>query len=294
MSLQQAFLDKHQLPQAYWELAEKWFAPLIPILLKHHNGAKPFFLGINGCQGSGKSTLADFLAEHLRQHGLKVCVISLDDFYLSKARREQLANDIHPLLKTRGVPGTHDLLQAIQVFQQLYAGQACAVPRFNKAEDDLYPPTQWQLISSPQDIIIFEGWCVASQVMHDDLREPLNDLERQADPDSVWRQYVNSALKLYQPWFAFIDYLIMLKAPSFDQVYAWRLEQEQKLLATLKAQQMTASSVMNEAQIGHFIAHYQRVTEANLQHLPTTADIVFTLDNNRQIVEQHIKERARD
>jgi len=36
-------------------------------------------------------------------------VLSLDDFYLGHAARLQLARDIHPLLATRGVPGTHDI-----------------------------------------------------------------------------------------------------------------------------------------------------------------------------------------
>ena len=32
-----------------------------------------------------------------------------DDFYLTQAQRQDLAQQIHPLLKSRGVPGTHDV-----------------------------------------------------------------------------------------------------------------------------------------------------------------------------------------
>ena len=35
--------------------------------------------------------------------------VSIDDYYFSKNKRLQLSKHIHPLLQTRGVPGTHDL-----------------------------------------------------------------------------------------------------------------------------------------------------------------------------------------
>ncbi len=33
-------------------------------------------------------------------------VLSLDDFYYARRDREALAREIHPLLRSRGVPGT--------------------------------------------------------------------------------------------------------------------------------------------------------------------------------------------
>ena len=61
---------------------------------------------IAGLQGSGKSTLAAQVAARARSEGLRVAVLSLDDLYLTRAQRQRLALDVHPLLATRGPPGT--------------------------------------------------------------------------------------------------------------------------------------------------------------------------------------------
>ncbi len=63
---------------------------------------------ISGAQGCGKSTLAAVLVSMLQQHGLQVAAVSLDDYYLAKSQRQQLAHQVHPWLAQRGVPGTHD------------------------------------------------------------------------------------------------------------------------------------------------------------------------------------------
>ena len=35
--------------------------------------------------------------------------VSIDDFYLTRAERKKLGEQVHPLMETRGVPGTHDV-----------------------------------------------------------------------------------------------------------------------------------------------------------------------------------------
>ena len=51
--------------------------------------------------------------------------MSLDDFYLPRAERVDLAKSIHPLAITRGPPGTHDVETLVDV-----------IKKFNKALDD--------------------------------------------------------------------------------------------------------------------------------------------------------------
>ena len=82
-------------------------------------GGHPLVLGICGAQGSGKSTLAEALAERLERDGLACAVLSLDDLYLTRAERERLARGVHPLLATRGPPGTHDTSLGIAVLDAL-------------------------------------------------------------------------------------------------------------------------------------------------------------------------------
>ena len=52
---------------------------------------------------------------------LGVAVLSLDDLYLTRAQRQRLALDVHPLLATRGPPGSHDLAHLVKVLAAFYA-----------------------------------------------------------------------------------------------------------------------------------------------------------------------------
>lgn len=287
------FLDVHKLPSTYADIAQEWFIPLCERLNAHQESAKntgkaPYFVGINGCQGSGKSTLTDFISAYLTSiYAKKVVCLSIDDFYLDKSQRNALSIKVHPLLATRGVPGTHNIPLALATFEQLKGNNSVALPRFNKAVDNPFPQAQWPVIDSPPDIVILEGWCVnVPQQSSKDLERPINNLEENQDPLGIWRTFVNTELsKDYQTLFDQIDYRVMLKAPSFECVYDWRLEQEHKLA---RATQGSSTGVMTDDEISVFIQHYQRLTEHALATLPNLCDTVYSLDKNRTITAEEV------
>ncbi|WP_346993708.1 kinase [Alteromonas gracilis] len=285
------FLATHQLPSSYAEIAQKWFTPLCERLLKHQKGAnKPFVVGINGCQGSGKSTLTSFIEATLTSvYNKRVVSLSIDDFYLDQSERSALAIKVHPLLKTRGVPGTHDITLALSTLRQLDNSERTALPRFNKATDNPFPKEQWPVIEQAPDFIILEGWCVGVPAQSSaEVKAPINHLEEVEDPLGIWRSFVNTELVgQYQTLFNKIDYSVMLKAPSFDCVYQWRLEQEHKLAASSKGE---GSGIMSDEEVANFVQHYQRITEHALRSLPDKCDTVFRLDSTRTITEQDIKQ----
>ena len=282
------FLKAHRLPESYADTAQKWFTPLAEQIIAHHDSAKrPFVVGINGCQGSGKSTLAAFLAAYFSStRALSVVTLSLDDFYLSKSDRNALAVKIHPLLATRGVPGTHNTELALATLSRLKDYGTVSLPRFNKATDDPYPVIDWPVTNSPPDIILLEGWCLGVPAQSDtELRHPVNKLEAEEDPLGIWRRFVNTQLAgEYQTLFDQVNFWCMLKGPSFDHVYQWRCEQEHKLAASGAKDN---SGVMSDEQIARFIQHYQRLTEHGFQTVPQRCECVFELDENRQIINQH-------
>ncbi|WP_020208343.1 hypothetical protein [Gilvimarinus chinensis] len=255
-------------------------------------GQSTYVVGVNGAQGTGKSTAASILKLLLESvHGLTVTALSIDDLYLSRAARAELARDIHPLLATRGVPGTHNLALALDTFTQLKAAgaqQLTPIPRFDKSQDDCLDENLWDKAQGRPDIIIFEGWCVGARAQRSsDLAEPVNTLEKEEDADGRWRQFVNDALADYQALFAQIDLLVMLKAPSFTQVLEWRQLQEQKLRDSLSTEQLQHSRVMTAADIERFIAHYERLTRWMLSEMPARADIVLDLAENHQVADIH-------
>ena len=285
---EQAFLERNQLPPAYLDAAKQWFSPIVDSIVAEYNHNKtPRVIGINGCQGSGKSTLADYLCTAVSERlNLKTVALSLDDFYLTKSERNALASQIHPLLATRGVPGTHDVELAISCVKHLLASEKALITRFDKSIDDRVPQDQLQSIEEPVGLIVLEGWCLGALPQKPEaLTNAINALENEEDADAVWRNYVNQALtNEYPALFNLVDELIMLQAPSFDTVFNWRLEQEQKLVKRLaKEGQSTQSGIMNEQQIRHFISYFERVTENSLQEMPQRADHLFTLGLSREI-----------
>ncbi|HHI77007.1 MAG TPA: hypothetical protein ENJ94_07525 [Gammaproteobacteria bacterium] len=282
------FMAAERLPEDFAETARRHFLPLATTLARRAAAAgRPLLVGIHGCQGSGKSTLAALLAQLLREsHGLDCIDLSLDDFYLTHAERERLAQQVHPLLRTRGVPGTHDIGLLMRTLDALARpGDAVAVPRFDKARDDRRPPDQWPRLQPPLDLVILEGWCLGVPPQSEaQLAEPVNALEAEEDPDGRWRRFVNERLaEDYQALHARVDYWIMLQAPGFDCVLAWRLEQERRLAERLSASGGDTGALMDEARLRRFVAHYQRLTEHALRVLPDRVDRLFRLDPQRHI-----------
>ncbi|MDX8392836.1 MAG: hypothetical protein R8K53_09795, partial [Mariprofundaceae bacterium] len=99
-----ALLREQQLPMALIDDVKDYYLPFVD-KLKQHKRHGMLVLGVNGAQGSGKSTLATIVKRLCEdRHGWSVAVLSLDDLYLRRDARQKLAADVHPLLKTRGVP----------------------------------------------------------------------------------------------------------------------------------------------------------------------------------------------
>ncbi len=229
---------------------------------------------MSGGQGTGKSTVSAFICEALgREFGNRCVALSLDDFYLERRDRNVLAASVHPLLRTRGVPGTHDVDLLRDILARLAEGEGTvSAPVFDKSVDDRLPTSQWRSIALPVDTVILEGWCVGARHQSAlDLADPINDLERRLDPDSSWRCFVNDRLERdYEPLFKSLDALVFLEAPNFDAIRRWRMQQEHELIAA-------CGRGMSDAEIERFIEHYQRITQACLEDLPQTADVCVHL-----------------
>jgi D-glycerate 3-kinase len=274
-------LESERLPSSLLQTISSVYEPLAKRIASSAAGHTPFVVGICGPQGSGKSTLARILDVLLRACDLSVAALSLDDLYLTRVEREDLATAVHPLLRTRGVPGTHSVELGIRVLDALSRSGRTTLPSFDKASDDRRPESDWSHIATPVDVALLEGWCVGARPQDPtELIEPINELERYEDSDGRWRRFVNNALSThYQTLFARIDVLIFLKASSFEIVFRWRAEQEQRLRE--RSRHGDSSGLMNETALRRFIAHYERLTRHTLREMPNHADIVIELADDR-------------
>ncbi len=284
---------RHHLPAAYAPDFLACVAPLADDLVRLRNRLdRPVIAGISGAQGTGKSTLAIFLREWLkRECGLTAITLSLDDFYLTKAARVRLAASRHPLLATRGVPGTHDVELLRRVMDRLTGSSGDSrihVPRFDKGTDDRRPEGEWRWVEVPVDVIVLEGWCIGARPQTpDELSAPLNRLEAAEDPQGTWRRYVNGRLADdYRRLFGQLDALVMLRAPSFEKVRQWRGLQEERLRAGERSGATARSPRVGqtESELDRFVLYFERLTRHMLATMPGYADAVLPLDAAHRIV----------
>lgn len=287
---QRDFLSSERLPEHY----ERVFRDILPSLAawlhRQVRPDRPLLIGMNGAQGTGKSTLARGLSLVLeRTFECPAIHLSLDDFYLTRMARRQLADRVHPLLATRGVPGTHDIAMATDTLERL--GHASpqrpvALPLFDKSRDDRVPDSQWPIVQRRPAIILLEGWCVGTPPQEDSaLPDPVNRMEAEQDTDMNWRRFVNRQLReVYPPLFRALDRLIMLKAPSFSAVYRWRCLQEDRL-AEQTAEHGTAAEqrLMDHGGVQDFLQHFERLTRHAFRAVPDMADVVLHMDPDHRI-----------
>jgi len=254
-------------------------AALADALSARPSTGAPVLLAVSGLQGSGKSTLAAQIAQAAREAGLAAATLSLDDVYLTAAARRRLATQVHPLLATRGPPGTHDLALAADTLDAVAAGRPLRLPRFDKLADDRLPESDWSRVDAPLDLLVMEGWCLGTPAEDAAaLVAPLNRLEREEDAAGRWRGYCNDALREHYSvlWRRF-DRLWLLQAPDFAIVAQWRWEQEQALQAAAPGR-----AGMDRVALERFLQHYERVSRQALRTLPALADRVIALDEQRR------------
>ncbi len=262
---------------------------LIPIsfwISKKVKNKKPYFVGLAGGQGTGKTTISSIIKIILEKYfKLKVFKVSIDDFYKTRKERINLAKKIHPMLLTRGVPGTHDIQMMLDFFKKAKSKnfKKIKLPNFNKAIDDRFPKKNWYNVNGRPDVIIFEGWCVgARSEANNTLRKPINSLEKANDSKLIWRKYVNQQLKnKYKKLYSQLNCMIYLKAKNFSLLQKWRLKQEHKLW--LKTKKKSNHKVMSKGDVINFMQTYQRITQNMFKKMPKYASIILNLNSNHQI-----------
>ena len=265
-------LKKIYIPISFW------------IENKYKKKGETLILGFSGGQGSGKTTVTGILKIILKKFfKRRIHVSSIDDFYKTLEDRNKISNKIHPLLKTRGVPGTHDINLVKNFFNIIRKKKfkKIKLPKFEKAMDNRLEKKYWFNIKQKPEIVILEGWCVGARPQSNSLiKRPINILEKYEDKDLKWRKYVNEKLKKeYKKLFVMIDHLIFMKIPNFKVVFKWRLLQEKKL----KKKSYSNKKIMSYNEIKRFIMFYERITLQMIKDLSKSASVVMSLKKNHEI-----------
>jgi len=244
--------------------------------------APPWLLGLGGPPGTGKSTLAGLLAHLLAERGAlrdPVQVLSLDDYYLPLAARRRLARRLHPLFTRRGPPGTHDTSLLLSHVDRILDGDrgTLDLPRFDKGNDDRRPTGRTLSLAGRPACVILEGWFVGTPPEPEArLAGPVNDLERDQDPDGRWRRHVNRSLERFDA--ALRDrgaHRWHLAAPGWAQVRAWRWAQE-------RARPPARRGLADPRAVDRFLEPFERLCRHQLAHAPAWADVLVRLDRDHR------------
>ena len=123
-------ITNHSVSNSY---IEKYFIPLIKFI--NNNNSNRFLL--SGSQGVGKTTMLQIIEKVFQKYfDKKILSLSLDDFYLDKKERIKLSHSKHPLLITRGVPGTHNIDYLKKIINKFCKAQyPIKIPKFIKLND---------------------------------------------------------------------------------------------------------------------------------------------------------------
>ena len=267
-------------------MIKSFLIPLCFWISKKAEKKRPYFVGLAGGQGTGKTTISSLIKIILTKYfKLNVFRISIDDFYKTRKERINLSKRVHPMLLTRGVPGTHDINMMLSFFKKAKSKKfkKLKLPTFNKAIDDRFNKKKWYDLKDKPDVIIFEGWCVgAKSEKNKTLKNTINSMEKAKDQKQIWRKYVNQQLKFkYKKLYSQLNCLIYLKAKNFNLLQRWRLKQERKLWEKSKIK--SNSKIMSRGDVINFMQTYQRITQNMFRYMPKYASIIFNLNNNHQI-----------
>ena len=267
-------------------MIKSFLIPLCFWISKKANIKRPYFVGLAGGQGTGKTTSSSLIEIILTKYfKLKVFRISIDDFYKTRKERISLSKRVHPMLLTRGVPGTHDINMMLKFFKKVKSKKfkRLKLPTFNKAIDDRYNKKYWYDLKKKPDVIIFEGWCVGAKPEgNNTLNKTINLMEKNKDKQRIWRKYVNHQLKSkYKKLYSQLNCLIYLKAKNFSLLQKWRLKQERKLLVNSKKN--SKLKIMNKEDVLSFMQTYQRITQNMFKNMPQYASVIINLNSNHQI-----------
>ena len=285
-----SFISSQETKREKFKNKEKMIKSfLIPIcfwIFKNKPKNKTFIIGLAGGQGTGKTTISSLIRLILSTYfKLNVFKVSIDDFYKTRKERLKLSKSKHPLLLSRGVPGTHDVNMINKLFRNVKNSKfkSMLIPKFDKSIDDRCNKKLWYKMKKKPDVLILEGWCVGAKPENNKtLNMPINKLEKNLDDKMKWRLHVNNQLKnKYAKLFNQMNSLLYLKARNFNILKQWRIKQEKKL--QIKNKRKKNNKIMNNMEVLKFMMTYQRITQNMFKITPKYSSIIIDLNDRHQI-----------
>ena len=267
----------------------EWIVPLWTLWLplaqqldrKQAELNRPFIQGILGAQGTGKTTLSKMLQIILAQLGHQTVSLSLDDLYLTYAKRQALQKT-NQQMSWRGPPGTHDITLGLATLRSLRSAdcKSVSIPQFDKSLHSGQGDQTTPIVCPTPTIVLFEGWFVGAQPLakaffnEAKLPHPITTIE-----DYQFAQDCNEQLRQYTPMWNFLDDLMVLCPQDYRWSMQWRRDAEHKMKAEGKAG-------LSDREITEFVTYFWKALHpdlfiAPLAHSRRTNLVVYIESDHR-------------
>lgn len=261
-------------------------------VIRGRSFSEPLIVGVSGPQGLGKTYLVRELLSSLGKKfpNLVIGGFSVDDFYVPHSH--QLAISAHAkqegneLLQGRGLPGTHDtelLYKTLINIRNKHPG--VQIPLYDKSayngQGDRRSTDKWQQLTTPVDVLLVEGWFNGFKALDS---HTLRNAYLTEPPSGVVQRHklfhieeVNDKLAEFHPIWDLFGAFVFLRTNDIANVYRWRMEQEEALVAE-------TGSGMTSHQVVHFVDRYMPVYRLYYWRVdPPSPSLVVDINEKRQV-----------
>ena len=265
----------------FWDSSvnDDWIWGLaLPLLSQAYNFNKNYserkLIGISALPGTGKTTLGKWLESISKKLNFKICVISIDDFYLPSSEME-LAIKNNPWNVSRGFPGSHSIDLMKEKLIKWKVDGKLNVPVFDKSlRNGLGDRSHWR--EDEPDLLIIEGWFLGVKPLS--INENNNEIlsPTLSSYEYSYRKNIQNNLKHYLDIWNLIDQTWQLKPLKFEYMNEWKSNQE-------KSMDLKRGSSLKDNKLNDFL----RMLNVSIPHKSfdlISSDILLLINQQRKLI----------
>ena len=205
----------------------------------------------------------------------KVCVISIDDFYLP-SQEMKVAIKNNPWNVSRGFPGSHSvLLMRESLLNWKYDGQL-KVPVFDKSlRNGLGDRSHWR--TEHPDLLILEGWFLGVKPFSNYVECDTLITPSLTSYESSYRLNIQQKLKEYLDIWNLIDNIWQIKPLKFEYMNIWKSKQENDMFRK-------KGTSLKDKELDNFL-RMLNVSIPNISFEQINPDTLLLINQERKLIE---------
>ena len=231
-------------------------------------------IGISALPGTGKSTLGKWLESISLILNFKICVISIDDFYLPSNEMELAIKD-NPWNVSRGFPGSHSIDLMKEKLQKWKLHGQLNVPVFDKSlRNGLGDRAHWR--KEEPDLLIIEGWFLGVHPLSMESKNSEIISPKLSTYERSYRNNIQGNLLHYLDIWNLIDQTWHLKPLKFEYMNEWKSNQEKNML-------LKKGSSLNDKKLSDFL----RMLNVSIPHESfdlISSDVLLLINQQRKLI----------